>query len=256
MQTVTPLPDRLALFLSGSVSLKYGNHPRPKDDASLPSDACAVELTSWLAGEEWSDHPTCACPVLAAAVRSRNDRMGTDELRTRFLLDVVPALVGSRRDRATEIARAYAIVDWSVRGRVPALLDALGQTEDAALLRALAVIESSDSANAAREVATAIRGRQQKRAATAAGAAAAAAAFAAAAAAFAAADADAAAADAAAAAAYAAAADAAATDADADAAAAAADAAADAAAAVRKRIAAVVEETNRRFAGLIIRLAA
>ena len=246
----TAVPARLALFLSSNVILKYGPHPKPKDEEKLPDEACAVELTSWLAGEPWSDRPVCSCPVLSAAVRSRNDRFGTDDVqRTRFLRDVVPALVGSKCDRATELARAYAIVDWSVRDRVPALLHALGQVSDATALRALAGIDSTVTANAARVVAQSIRERQRENSADAADAADAAANAAAAYAA-----ANAAYATAAAYAATAVASVATADAADAYAAADADDAAAAARPSLRERIAGVIEETNRSFAELIKKL--
>jgi hypothetical protein len=78
-----------------------------------------------------------------------------------MLKPLVPLLVGTCRDRTQEVARAYAILDWSVRDRVPALLDALGQVDDAAALRALARIGSTETANAARGVAQEIRERHR-----------------------------------------------------------------------------------------------
>jgi len=152
---------RLDAFLTSPVTLKRGLHPSPTEPDEVPEFACATEIVSWLAKEKWSDHPACASPVLAAAMRSRNDRIGDDLTRTAMLKPLVPLLVGTCRDRTQEVARAYAILDWSVRDRVPALLDALGQVDDAAALRALARIGSTETANAARGVAQEIRERHR-----------------------------------------------------------------------------------------------
>ena len=35
--------------------------------------ACLMEAVSYVAGEPWSDKPTCACPVLGAFLRTWND---------------------------------------------------------------------------------------------------------------------------------------------------------------------------------------
>ncbi len=46
-----------------------------------PSDgkACVMEAASWLAGEEWSDHPRSVHPVIARVARSVNDSLGVAE---------------------------------------------------------------------------------------------------------------------------------------------------------------------------------
>ena len=35
--------------------------------------ACFMEYASYLAGEDWSDHPACTHPLLAAIARHVND---------------------------------------------------------------------------------------------------------------------------------------------------------------------------------------
>jgi hypothetical protein len=45
--------------------------------------ACAMSMISWMAGEEWSDHPKCAHPLIAPFVINANDdEATTDEQRT------------------------------------------------------------------------------------------------------------------------------------------------------------------------------
>jgi hypothetical protein len=36
---------------------------------------CAMEAASYIAGEPWSDHPECVCPVIAAFLRNWNDSL-------------------------------------------------------------------------------------------------------------------------------------------------------------------------------------
>jgi hypothetical protein len=50
------LEDRAKLL--PSITLKSGAHS-PNDGTAM----CAMELAAWIAGEPWSDHPPCVCPV-------------------------------------------------------------------------------------------------------------------------------------------------------------------------------------------------
>lgn len=52
---------------------------------SLDDGLCVMEAVAYVAGEPWSDHPKCACPVLGAFMRAWNDGLPTDEDRTRLL---------------------------------------------------------------------------------------------------------------------------------------------------------------------------
>ena len=70
-------------------------------------EACVMELVSFLNEEEWSDHPRCVQPVLAAAARAVNDRV-SDEGRQR-LVDLAPRLAGT------------AEADWLVGARLVVL---------------------------------------------------------------------------------------------------------------------------------------
>jgi len=64
-----------------------------------------MEFASYLAGERWSDHPSCTHPLLATLARNVNDQM-SDEGRQR-LLELVPSVVGlTSADPAVDIELA------------------------------------------------------------------------------------------------------------------------------------------------------
>ena len=62
--------------------LSRGKHRSPK------KGACFMELASYLAGEKWSDHPSCTHPLLAALARDVNDHV-SDASRV-WLAPLVP----------------------------------------------------------------------------------------------------------------------------------------------------------------------
>jgi hypothetical protein len=55
--------------------LSRGKHRNPR------RGACFMELASFLAGERWSDHPSCTHPLLAEVARNVNDRPPTQTAR-------------------------------------------------------------------------------------------------------------------------------------------------------------------------------
>ena len=63
---------------------------------SARKGACFMELASYLAGERWSDHPSCTHPVLAALARDVNDHV-TDPARTQ-LAPLIPEVIGLTGD--------------------------------------------------------------------------------------------------------------------------------------------------------------
>ena len=132
-----------------SLKLLEGNHEGPT------LGACVMEAVAYIAGEEWSDSPACACPVIAAFCRRLNDRM-TDEERL-ALVPLIPRLAGSRADRATEERRRWMLVDWAIRGVLPQMLDALGKQDLARKQRELAPVTSRESALVAREATLKLR---------------------------------------------------------------------------------------------------
>jgi hypothetical protein len=61
--------------------------------------ACFMEFASYLAGERWSDHPSCTHPLLAQLARQVNDRIGDAERQR--LVTLIPLVVGRRGDEHT-----------------------------------------------------------------------------------------------------------------------------------------------------------
>ena len=66
--------------------LSRGKHRNPR------KGACFMEFASLLAGERWSDHPTCTHPLLAAVARHVNDYT-SDAGRSR-LAELIPSVIG------------------------------------------------------------------------------------------------------------------------------------------------------------------
>jgi hypothetical protein len=66
--------------------LSRGKHRSPRQGA------CFMELASYLAGEQWSDHPACTHPLLAALARDVND-YSSDASRSR-LARLIPSVIG------------------------------------------------------------------------------------------------------------------------------------------------------------------
>jgi hypothetical protein len=66
-----------------------------------------MEFASFLAGERWSDHPSCTHPLLAQLARRVNDVIG-DEGR-RELVPLIPSVVGRRGDERTWLVLPVAV---------------------------------------------------------------------------------------------------------------------------------------------------
>jgi hypothetical protein len=88
------------------VRLERGRHRSPEEGA------CVLEVASMLAGGRFSDHPRSVCPVLAAYMRTLNDRLPDDQRQQ--LYPLAAELVGTRgwlrerRRRAVRCARWVA----------------------------------------------------------------------------------------------------------------------------------------------------
>lgn len=85
----------------GMPVLSRGRHRNPK------RGACFMELASVLAGERWSDHPSCTHPLLAELAREVNDR--TSDAGRQLLLPLIPSVVGRRGDDRTWLTVAVAV---------------------------------------------------------------------------------------------------------------------------------------------------
>jgi|SRR5579863_573591 len=89
-----------------TVQLSKGKHASPEEGA------CVVELASMLAGEPFNDHPASVCPVIAAVLRSYNDRV--DDGRRQELYPYAARIVGTRGSAHLERMRINYL-----RDRVP-----------------------------------------------------------------------------------------------------------------------------------------
>ena len=72
--------------------IEHGSHDVRPD--GTPEGVCVMEAVAWVAGEEHSDHPKCACPLLTEIAINVNDST-TQEGRQK-LIHAIPALVGSK----------------------------------------------------------------------------------------------------------------------------------------------------------------
>ena len=111
--------------------LKSGAH------RSISDGMCAMEAASYIAGEPWSDHPECVCPVIAAFLRNWNDSLNDDE-RNKF---ITPALIlktiGTRSTKAVERKRSLMAADWLIRTHTPAWLRLAGLNDQADMIASL-----------------------------------------------------------------------------------------------------------------------
>ena len=80
--------------------LSAGKHRSPR------SGACFMEMASYLAGERWSDHPSCTHPLLAGLARIVNDHT-TDEGRS-GLVELIPSVIGL----TSKDPRVDALIAW------------------------------------------------------------------------------------------------------------------------------------------------
>lgn len=91
------------LAILDRMSLSAGSH------GSIEAGACVMEIVAHVAGDPWSDSPPCACPIIAAFLRSWNDALPTNADRDRLLKPLVPFVVGTRSTPAIE-----QVLRWSV----------------------------------------------------------------------------------------------------------------------------------------------
>jgi hypothetical protein len=125
-----------------AIELAEGAHPSWEDGA------CLLEAVSYVAGEPWTDHPECVCPVLAAFGRAWNDAL-PDDKRTELLRPFIPKLIGTRSTVDVQDARAFMATDWAVRTYTPVWLRAVGLEEEATELEALPELSSVELCRAA-----------------------------------------------------------------------------------------------------------
>lgn len=86
--------------------LSAGAHKSPKDGA------CMMEMASLLAGESWSDSPSCTHPVIATMARSVNDRL--PDSRRHEIATLIPSVIGTADLREDETERRVLSVRLAV----------------------------------------------------------------------------------------------------------------------------------------------
>jgi hypothetical protein len=128
-----------------TIQLAHGKHDTPENGM------CLLEAAAYIAGEPFTDHPECVCPVLAAFGRSWNDALDNDT-RNRILKPFIPHLIGTRTTPAVQDARAFMAADWAVRTYTPVWLRAAGIEEEAAALEQLDALTSVELCQAAMPV--------------------------------------------------------------------------------------------------------
>ena len=110
--------------------LAHGAHKRDENVA------CIMEAVAFIAGERWSDHPVCACPVISEFLRLWNDALPDSE-RDALLRPLVALMVGTRSTEAVERRRATMATDWLIREYAPAWLRSAGLAVQADALMVL-----------------------------------------------------------------------------------------------------------------------
>lgn len=93
-------------LLHQTIRLSGGRHSSPDDGM------CVAELASVLAGEPFTDHPASVSRVIAAFLRTYNDRVDAD--RRQHLLPYAALVVGTRAGLDVERQRAMRCVAWAV----------------------------------------------------------------------------------------------------------------------------------------------
>ena len=86
--------------------------------------ACVMEAASVVAGEPWSDRPTCVSPVIGRFLRRWNDTLPWRPRQSlkRFICPVI----GTRTTDADEELRLRLVQDWVARTYAPAWLSLAG----------------------------------------------------------------------------------------------------------------------------------
>ncbi len=90
----------------GMPVLSRGRHRTPR------RGACFMELASLLAGERWSDHPSCTHPLLAHLARLVNDH--TSDAGRQELAPLIPSVVGRRGDDTTALKVSVAVAAHTI----------------------------------------------------------------------------------------------------------------------------------------------
>jgi hypothetical protein len=96
--------------------------------------ACVMQMVAYVAGEKWTDHPECACPILTRYATTLNDKLNTEHRQK--LKPIIPLLIETRSDDALRIKRKQFFMFRNVTVTYPLLLDLIKMPELAEKLHA------------------------------------------------------------------------------------------------------------------------
>jgi hypothetical protein len=143
--------ENIEALLTKIGPLRSGGHVKNDEGA-----ACIMEAVAFVAGEAWSDHPACTCPVISTFLRSWNDALPDNE-RDALLRPLIPQLVGTKSTEATETRRALMCADWLVRVHAPMWLRLAKLDKQADLLASLPEITDMAQVPSLRHAIEAVR---------------------------------------------------------------------------------------------------
>ena len=137
---VAPTPERYPMSNVNhldldTLHLDKGSHDSPE------KGMCVMEAVALMAGETFTDAPSCASPVIRAFMVSWNDALPDDERQQ--LKRHIPALIGTAGTPEQETVRAWMATDWLVRVQAPAWLRLAGLTEQADILASMTEVTAA-----------------------------------------------------------------------------------------------------------------
>jgi hypothetical protein len=166
----TPCGDADVLALP----LKNGGHS--DDGEGFTGECCLVEKSNLIAScipafrekygaaEEFGDdHPSISRVCRSMAIGLNDSPWESDDARTAALDRFSILLLGTNTGPEDEETRAWLATDWLVRVQTPAFLELAGLTDDAATLRALPALTSSEIAIGIQSALDGIRERASAR---------------------------------------------------------------------------------------------
>ena len=90
-----------------TLRLSVGSHEAGADEM------CVMEAVAYVAGEDWTDHPTSASRVIGAFLKGLNDAM--NDVDRQGLKPLISGLPGSCGSVELETARSWMVMDWHCR---------------------------------------------------------------------------------------------------------------------------------------------
>jgi hypothetical protein len=108
---------------------------------------CVMEAVAYVAGERWSDSPSCTSRVIGNFLRSWNDALNGDDRQ--LLKPLIPRLVGTAGSDEIEDTRSWMALDWYCRVSAPRWLRAAGLEAAAATVESTRPITGPVNAAAA-----------------------------------------------------------------------------------------------------------